>query len=75
MAGHGFIPEWVKPPTGGWYHTPKNATANGMIALAGYFIVIYALYRQGENNAYNPRKAYSIDTVQRWNAAAAKKED
>ncbi|OWB61631.1 hypothetical protein B5S29_g2528 [[Candida] boidinii] len=68
--GHGFIPSWIKPPTGGWMHTPKNHNVNGLIALGGYFGIMYLLYLQGEKNSYNPRTAYSYATIQKWNEAA-----
>ncbi|GMG26652.1 unnamed protein product [Ambrosiozyma monospora] len=71
MSHGGFIPKYVRPPTGGWFHTPKNHNINGMLALTGYFAAIYFLYVKGEQNSFNPRTAYSLDTVKRWNAAAA----
>lgn len=73
MSHAQFIPKWVKAPSGGWYHTPKNHHVNGIIAFAGYFTVLYAFYRQAEANTFNPRESYSLETVAKWDKAAASK--
>ncbi|GMM31508.1 hypothetical protein DAMA08_042530 [Martiniozyma asiatica (nom. inval.)] len=69
--GH-FVPKWVTPPTGGWFHTPKNHHVNGIIAFAGYFTALYLVYRQAESSTINPKTAYSVETVNKWNNAASK---
>jgi hypothetical protein len=72
---HGqFIPKWVAPPSGGWFHTPKNHHANGIIAFAGFFAILYGFYTQAERNTINPKNAYSLETVAKWDAAAAEKK-
>ncbi|VUG16066.1 DEBR0S1_06546g1_1 [Brettanomyces bruxellensis] len=75
MAGHMFIPSWLRAPSGGWFHTTENANINGVVVLTGYFALLYVLYLQGERNTVNPQKTYSLETVKRWNAAAAKKPE
>lgn len=72
--GHSYSPKWVTPPSGGWNHTPKNHHVNGIIAFAGFFGVLYALYRQGQSNTVNPKENYSLETVHKWDAAAAAKK-
>lgn len=68
--GHASYPKWVSPPSGGWFHTPKNHHLNGVIAFTGFFITLYAFYRQAENNTINPKEAYSTETVAKWDKAA-----
>lgn len=70
MSHSEFVPKWVSPPSGGWFHAPKNHHVNGVIAFAGFFAVLYAAYRQGESNTINPKLSYSVETVNRWNTAA-----
>lgn len=70
-----FIPKWLNAPSGGWFHTLKNANVNGIIALAGYFTILGIFYLQAERDTVNPKKTYSPETVARWNAAAAKKPE
>lgn len=74
MSHSAFVPKWVAPPSGGWFHQPKNHHVNGVIAFAGFFAVLYGIYVHGEKNVHNPKLNYSVDTVNRWNAAAAKKD-
>ncbi|ESX01941.1 putative membrane protein [Ogataea parapolymorpha DL-1] len=69
---HQFIPKWVRPPTGGWYHTPKNHTVNAAIAFSAYGVIMYYLYLKGEENTYDPQKVYSMEHVKRWENAVAK---
>ncbi|CDK27311.1 unnamed protein product [Kuraishia capsulata CBS 1993] len=64
--------QWVKPPSGGWNHTPKNWKRNTAFVLAGYALSIVALYRIGEAGTFNPKEKYGADTVKRWNEAATK---
>lgn len=73
MSHGAFNPKWVTPPSGGWFHTPKNHHVNGIIAFAGFFTILYGFYRQAEANTFNPREAYSLETVAKWDAASKAK--
>lgn len=70
--GHTVYPKFVRAPSGGWFHTPQNHHVNGLIAFAGFAVVMYGFYRQAEANVINPKEAYSLDTVAKWNEAAKK---
>lgn len=46
-GGHRYpYPKWVWSPSGGWWHTPKNANRNaviyvGVCSIISYFVVSY----------------------------------